>query len=1122
LPLQAKRISLAGAEFEILLVADAVWGARLPELYRYAAFVSYASKDAKFAKALHQRLERYNIPRKLGTFDLTGGGKKNRIYPVFRDREELPAGDLGANLEAALRASNALIVVCSPNAAMSPWVEKEILYFISLGRADRIFAIITDTAPVTVDGKDATRISFPRPFRPEDGGSLELVAADARKGKDGFRNAWLKIIAGLIQVNAGDLQDRDQKRRQSRRLLVGSGLTAATASAGIAAWAMVLPHHTYAKEYTRVFGVWSPVTPISASEASARKESYRFVRRGAMGPIINVDRVNGQGNCPTFGTNPIVSLTGDEFSFDCNTARACSAHLTYYDGLLTGEEIRDQFGNKLEQVKYSSGGAQAIREEAVIGCSRVGNGIKFVTLDRSATGSSAGQDTEVKFYAAPGEPAPNKAYAYGYRYEFDNARRLIRKTALGANGQPAPTIDGWTTIETLRDRDGEIAEIRLKDAAGAPVTGSDGWAVQESPRDSAGNIISTRHYSAEGRPVLNADGVFEIRQTVDEAARLTTRSSFDTNGAPTNSSFGYSRVEWRYDDAGHTYSGTYFDADGRPAVGSGSAAGCHILRYLRADRGDMVGWRCYNQDTKPVLGKGRNHLWKIKIDRYGNRIEESFYGVNDEPVLDTDGVHLITFEWRASGPGSPVNQRVKSSNYGTALEPVVWRNKNSGGFHQVLREYDSKGFLALESFLGIDGEADRDRRGAFGYRYGNDSLGNVLEKTPVGPDAQPIDLPGQLLALKRDQYGREIERSYYDASGQRAVFNRHWRNTLRYDSMARIIEFRKYNTDDEPLESGLALEERAYDAWGRVVRTTYKDASGKISPGPAGAAIAENSRDVRGNIVEWRYYGPDGKPVLGHDGWSVQRRSIDTLGRDTGGMFFGVDGEPVEDRSGRHGWRNTYDGRGNRVEYATLGVDGHPKAITDGSRVAIYKYQYDARDLLVRSDFFDGSGQRATDDHGKYGFLNELDDRGDAIAQVNLGPDGTPAPDRNGVLRFEFDLGPRGETVEERVFGGDGLPRSDSYFRLVRQHDRLGNETEFRLYDKHGDLVLSAATGRAIVKSSYNALGKLIAEAAFGTEGEPVDRTDLGWHRKDIQYTDAGAWVADVCARVDNTVVPCK
>lgn len=189
------------------------------EAFRYAAFISYSSKDSAFAQRLHRALESYGIPSSLGALNPAGSRKRNRIYPVFRDREELSAGQLGEQIEANLRASGALIVVCSPNGAASPWVQKEIEFFSQLKRQDRILAIISDSAPLTDEaGADATLTCFPPVFRGDalSGDKLEPLAADARRGKDGFRNAWLKLVAGLVGVSPGQLIDRDRARGRHR------------------------------------------------------------------------------------------------------------------------------------------------------------------------------------------------------------------------------------------------------------------------------------------------------------------------------------------------------------------------------------------------------------------------------------------------------------------------------------------------------------------------------------------------------------------------------------------------------------------------------------------------------------------------------------------------------------------------------------------------------------------------------------------------------------------------------------------------------------------------------------------------------------------------------------------
>lgn len=211
----------------------------MPELFRYAAFISYSSKDVKFARRLHRALESYDIPSSLGKFDLIGGGgKANRVYPVFRDREELSAGQLGDQIEASLKASAALIVVSSPNGAASPWVQKEIEFFAAQGRHAKIFAIIPDTAPLIDEtGADATQSCFPPALRGDalTGDKLAPLAADARKGKDAFRLAYLKVIAGMIAVSPGKLVDRDKQRRGVRRFATVAAVVSLLALGSLAA-----------------------------------------------------------------------------------------------------------------------------------------------------------------------------------------------------------------------------------------------------------------------------------------------------------------------------------------------------------------------------------------------------------------------------------------------------------------------------------------------------------------------------------------------------------------------------------------------------------------------------------------------------------------------------------------------------------------------------------------------------------------------------------------------------------------------------------------------------------------------------------------------------------------------
>lgn len=217
---------------------------------RYQAFLSYSHQDAKWGAWLHRSLESYRPPRRLVGTVTERGPVPKRLTPIFRDREELAsATDLGTVIAEALRQSAVQIVICSPSAARSRWVNEEILTFKRLGREDRIFCLIIDGEPnASDDPAQAHNECFPPALRYRLGPDGELssvrtepIAADARRGKDGRNNARLKLIAGMLGLGFDALRQREQQRRNRQLLviaasaLVGMVLTTALAAAALIA-----------------------------------------------------------------------------------------------------------------------------------------------------------------------------------------------------------------------------------------------------------------------------------------------------------------------------------------------------------------------------------------------------------------------------------------------------------------------------------------------------------------------------------------------------------------------------------------------------------------------------------------------------------------------------------------------------------------------------------------------------------------------------------------------------------------------------------------------------------------------------------------------------------------------
>lgn len=268
-----------------------------PAQRKYAAFVSYRHADnrepgRRWAEWIHQQLETYEVPRELvGTQNQRGEQIPASLYPVFRDEEELPAdADLSQGIRRALEGSAVLVVLCSPRACQSRFVDDEIRTFKELGRSDRVLALLIDGEPNVDDAgpgapgvrpateclPHALRFGVPGPDGRVDWSQrAEPIAADARPGglpEQGYTSAGaygeaqkragglggrelhartrayaarldlarLKVIAGVLGLPLGTLRARDAAYRVQRfrrlALTLGSLALVALVAALVAVW----------------------------------------------------------------------------------------------------------------------------------------------------------------------------------------------------------------------------------------------------------------------------------------------------------------------------------------------------------------------------------------------------------------------------------------------------------------------------------------------------------------------------------------------------------------------------------------------------------------------------------------------------------------------------------------------------------------------------------------------------------------------------------------------------------------------------------------------------------------------------------------------------------------------
>lgn len=215
---------------------------------RYAAFISYSSADRRVGEQLQKALERYAVPAPLRGQDFGRGPVPKRIAPVFRDRWDADAStDLGATLRAALLASDALIVLCSPASARSQWVGEEIREFKRSGRGGRIFPVLIAGLPDRFDeAQQADGAFHPSLFQQWDAQAgqwqddpREPLAPDARDEGDGLRFTVLKLVAALTAIPLTTLTQRQaeaERRERNAARWIAAVMAALAVGASLGAW----------------------------------------------------------------------------------------------------------------------------------------------------------------------------------------------------------------------------------------------------------------------------------------------------------------------------------------------------------------------------------------------------------------------------------------------------------------------------------------------------------------------------------------------------------------------------------------------------------------------------------------------------------------------------------------------------------------------------------------------------------------------------------------------------------------------------------------------------------------------------------------------------------------------
>lgn len=178
--------------------------------YTNIAFISYKREDEAWAKWLQKKLEHYKLPTEIR--------KKNPDWEfyecprhIFKDTTDLSGGVLAEEIKKGLDSSKYLIVICSPRAARSKWVCKEVQNFIDTRRERYIIPFIIEGEP---NANNIDNECFPEALKTLTA-ERELLGINVNEyGRDA---AVVKVAARMFELSFDSLWQRFKREEKKKR-----------------------------------------------------------------------------------------------------------------------------------------------------------------------------------------------------------------------------------------------------------------------------------------------------------------------------------------------------------------------------------------------------------------------------------------------------------------------------------------------------------------------------------------------------------------------------------------------------------------------------------------------------------------------------------------------------------------------------------------------------------------------------------------------------------------------------------------------------------------------------------------------------------------------------------------
>lgn len=834
--------------------------------YHYYAFISYSTADSKWAKWLQHQLSYYHIPSSVKKSKI---GITNKIRPVFIYEYDLAGNQLHSAIQQELEASKYLIVICSPNAAKSKYVNGEIETFIQMGRSEYIIPFILDGE---VNSSNPSIECFPPAL-------LDMLHSGDKRNElrginvatNGKHQALVDVVATMLGVRRDVLWNRYKARQIKQRIALATMVIFAMIFE-LFYWDYTRPTYKYFADYVDIWGVPTGVIPLTEETVAKRKNSYRIEYRRT--PF-------GEPNAYKWRVNKVSYVNSALQTSDINIAEWSDRYP------VIKVNYNKETGNVMQLVFCDTKDKIILRHNLTQHNGRPACIADFLAPDMSK-GTVYTENILPEFFLL-GEiwGRQNKAKIVRYVYERDRNGYIIGQTFHSNN-------------------DTEVKHTIVSDVCG--IFG------RIFTLDSLGRRTSEKFIGYDGKPTITKKGTAEIIYTYDNYGNISKTSYHNLEGNYVLNGLGFAFAIIECDEYGNTIEETFYGTDNKPCLSKLGYAKC---RYTYNKKGMLATISYYGIDDKPCLEKLGYVEHRYTYNKKGMQTSVSYYGTDGN--LCTNGIAKIRYEYNNKGSVAT------ESYFDCNGNPCLGDNGNA----KVLYEYDTEDRIVKYTYFDTEGNLCNITNGyaILRYKYGengkieevayydaNDSLCN----TKIGNGAAR-------LVRKYDTRGNETEEACYDKYNKLCInYNGYAILRCDYDERGIPKERRSYDTNGNPClgHNGFAKVVYKSDSKGNIFEESYYGIDNEPCLRNNYYAKWTARYDDRGNMIEKAYYGIDGKPCLSSEGCAKWTARYDDRGNEIEESFYGIDGKPCFSNVGCAKWTAKYDDRGNIIEISFYGVDG--------------------------------------------------------------------------------------------------------------------------------------------------------------------------------------------------------